>query len=199
MFSDSSDDLSQLAARVRDGDEMAFRQLFDALYGPLRRSAQALVRDEAVAEDVVQEAFVRLWDWRTRLDVEIPLRAWLFRTVRNLAFNLRRDATTREQLLTDPVALASGAVPRPAAAPDAAVSSEDLAAQVAAMVDELPPRQREALLLTRVEGMSHVEVSAVMGCAVRTVNNHLVAALATLRRRLVHAGTVAAAFLWWVP
>jgi len=195
----SQDDLADLAARVRSGDEAAFRQLFDALYGPLRRSAVALVRDAAVAEDLVQEAFVRLWDWRTRLEAETPLRAWLFRTVRNLALNLRRDATSRQQLLTDPMALASAAAPRPAPSPDAGVAGDDLAAQVSALVDELPPRQREALLLTRVEGLSHAEVSEVMGCAPRTVNNHLVAALITLRRKLGDVGMMAGALLWWVP
>jgi len=195
----SPDDLADLAVRVRSGDEAAFRQLFDALYGPLRRSAVALVRDAAVAEDLVQEAFVRLWDWRTRLEAETPLRAWLFRTVRNLALNLRRDATSRQQLLTDPMALASAAAPRPAPSPDAGVAGDDLAAQVSALVDELPPRQREALLLTRVEGLSHAEVSEVMGCAPRTVNNHLVAALITLRRKLRDVGMMAGALLWWVP
>jgi len=195
----SQDDLADLAVRVRSGDEAAFRQLFDALYGPLRRSAVALVRDAAVAEDLVQEAFVRLWDWRTRLEAETPLRAWLFRTVRNLALNLRRDATNRQQLLTDPMALASAAAPRPAPSPDAGVAGDDLAAQVSALVDELPPRQREALLLTRVEGLSHAEVSEVMGCAPRTVNNHLVAALITLRRKLRDVGMMAGALLWWVP
>jgi len=195
----SPDDLADLAVRVRSGDEAAFRQLFDALYGPLRRSAVALVRDAAVAEDLVQEAFVRLWDWRTRLEAETPLRAWLFRTVRNLALNLRRDATSRQQLLTDPMALASAAAPRPAPSPDAGVAGDDLAAQVSALVDELPPRQREALLLTRVEGLSHAEVSEVMGCAPRTVNNHLVAALITLRRKLGDVGMMAGALLWWVP
>lgn len=199
MSSFSPDDLSDLAARVRRGDELAFRQLFDALYGPLLRSACALVRDEAVAEDLVQEAFVRLWDWRGRLEAETPLRAWLFRTVRNLAFNLRRDATTRQQLLTDPLALASAASPRPAVSPDAGVSGDDLAVQLSTLLDNLPPRQREALILTRVEGLSHVEVADVMGCAPRTVNNHLVAALSTLRRRLAEAGTMAAALLWWMP
>jgi RNA polymerase sigma-70 factor (family 1) len=195
----SPDDLADLAARVQRSDELAFRQLFDAWYGPLLRSARTLVRDEAVAEDLVQEAFVRLWDWRTRLEAETPLRAWLYRTVRNLALNLRRDATTRQHLLSDPAALASAASPRPAPSPDANVTGDDLAARVSALVDDLPPRQREALLLTRMEGMSHSEVADVMGCAPRTVNNHLVSALATLRRQLAEAGMMAATLFWWVP
>lgn len=182
---------------IRAGNEQAFRQLFDALYGPLLGFARSLVRDEAVAEDVVQEAFVRLWDRRERLDEEIPLRAWLFRTVRNLALNIRRDTTTRERLLGDPLVADTAAAPRPPAAPDVATEGTDLHARVTLLVTELPPRQREALLLSRVEGLSHAEVAAAMGCAPRTVNNHLVAALGTLRRRLAEVGTLVASMAVW--
>lgn len=189
---------SVLADRVRQGDDNAFRQLFDQLYGPVRRYAGTLVRDEATIEDLVQEAFVRLWDRREGLKKDTPLRAWLFRTVRNLALNLRRDTATRQRLLADPAVFDSAATPRPAALPDADVSGHDLGSQLASLIDGLPPRQREALLLTRVEGLSHAEVAVTMGCAPRTVNNHLVAALGTLRRRLADAGTLVAALLWWV-
>lgn len=185
------------AAAIRAGDEHAFRQLFDGLYGPLLGFARSLTRDEAVAEDLVQEAFVRLWDRRERLDEEIPLRAWLFRTVRNLALNSRRDTTTRARLLDDPVATESAAAPRPAAAPDAATEGSELQERVSALVTELPPRQREALLLSRVEGLSHAEVAAAMGCAPRTVNNHLVAALGTLRKRLADVGALVASIAVW--
>lgn len=190
------DELAPLLAGVQAGDERAFRALFDALYAPLRRFAFTLVRDAAAAEDLVQDAFVRLWDRRERLDDACSVRAYLFRIVRNLAFNARRDAATQRRLLDDPVAHESAAVPRGFAAPDAIAAGEDLSGRLAGWLDELPPRQREALLLSRVEGLSHAEVAQAMGCAPRTVNNHLVAALATLRRRLVDAGAMVASVGW---
>lgn len=198
MSSIPPDVLPALATAIRAGDESAFRQLFDALYGPLLGFASSFVRDDAVAEDVVQEAFVRLWDRRSRLEEDIPLRAWLFRTVRNLALNNRRDTTTRERLLDDPTVGDSAAAPRPAMAPDACTEGAELHRHVALLVTELPPRQREALLLSRVEGLSHSEVAATMGCAPRTVNNHLVAALATLRKRLADFGALVASFTVWL-
>ncbi|MFN5203556.1 MAG: RNA polymerase sigma factor, partial [Gemmatimonas sp.] len=139
------------------------------------------------------------WDRRQRLDEEIPLRAWLFRTVRNLALNIRRDDTTRARLLDDPAAVDSAAAPRAAALPDVATEGAELQDRVAVLVTELPNRQREALLLSRVEGLSHAEVAAAMGCAPRTVNNHLVAALSTLRRRLAEVGTLVASLSVWLP
>jgi RNA polymerase sigma-70 factor (ECF subfamily) len=194
----SPDDGSSLTDGVRRGDQQAFRQLFDQLYVPVRRYAASLVRDDATAEDVVQEAFVRLWDRRERLDDATPPRAWLYRTVRNLALNLRRDAATRQRLLSDPMVADTAAVPRPFTAPDAEVTGRDLEVRLTALIEALPPRQREALLLSRVEGLSHAEVAVAMDCAPRTVSNHLVAALTTLRRRLAEAGTMVAAMLWWV-
>ena len=184
-----------VAASVRAGDADAFRQLFDALYGPLRRLAWSLVRDDAHAEDLVQEAFVRLWDRRASMDPDVPLRAWLYRTVRNLALNARRDHATRARLLDDPVARDTAAVARPAPTPEDLSLDREMSRQVATLVQDLPPRQREALLLSRVEGLSHAEVASTMGCAPRTVNNHLVAALNTLRRRLAAQGTLVAALM----
>jgi RNA polymerase sigma-70 factor (ECF subfamily) len=189
-------DLTQLVAGTRAGDERAFRSLFDALYLPLRRYAFAQVRDAAAAEDLVQEAFVRLWDGRERLTDAESVRAFLFRVVRNLAFNARRDDRTRRRLLEDPAAMDSAAVPRAFAAPDAEAVDGDMTTRLGLWLDELPPRQREALVLSRMEGLSHAEVGAAMGCAPRTVNNHLVAALATLRRRFASAGALVASLIW---
>jgi RNA polymerase sigma-70 factor (ECF subfamily) len=199
MSSFPPDVLPAQTAAIRAGDEDAFRQLFDALHGPLLGFASSFSKDDAVAQDVVQEAFVRLWDRRQRLDEEIPLRAWLFRTVRNLALNIRRDDTTRARLLDDPAAVDSAAAPRATALPDVATEGAELQDRVAVLVTELPNRQREALLLSRVEGLSHAEVAAAMGCAPRTVNNHLVAALSTLRRRLAEVGTLVASLSVWLP
>lgn len=189
------DFLLAVSAKVRAGDADAYRQLFDALYGPLRRFAWSLVRDDAQAEDLVQEAFVRLWDRRASMDGDIPLRAWLYRTVRNLALNSRRDQATRTRLLDDPVSRDNPVVARPTPTPEDLTVDREINRQLSTLVQELPPRQREALLLSRVEGLSHVEVANTMGCAPRTVNNHLVAALNTLRRRLAELGTLVASLV----
>jgi RNA polymerase sigma-70 factor (ECF subfamily) len=186
-------------AALRRGDESAFHALFDRLYGPLRGYARALAGDDATGDDLVQEAFVRLWDRRAALSDDTPLAGYLYRTVRNLAFNHRRDVATRRRLLDDPAATESAAAPGALPAPDAALQSADVSARLLAFVADLPPRQREAIELSRMQGLSHQDVAAAMGCAPRTVNNHLVAALSTLRRRLSEAGALVAALVWLVP
>ncbi|HYW32955.1 MAG TPA: RNA polymerase sigma-70 factor [Gemmatimonas sp.] len=185
------------AAAILAGDERAFHVLFDALYGPLLAFARSLLADAGNAEDLVQEAFVRLWDRREHIEPGTPLHAYLYRTVRNLAFNLRRDHANRRRLLADPVAhdsVAPAAVPQP----DAQFAGNETYQRLAASVAELPPRQRQALELSRFHGLSHDEVAAAMGCSPRTVNNHIVAALSTLRRRLAEASSLVAAVAAWL-
>lgn len=188
----STDAVATWTRGVQAGDERAFRALFDALYHPMLRFAGSLVRDPGVAEDLVQEAFVRLWDRRERLDVTQSLRAYLFRSVRNLAFNHRRDDQTHQRLLSDAAIETTAAAPGRLPAPDEVAAGSELALQLDRWLAALPPRQREALIFSRVEGMSHLEVAEAMGCSPRTVNNHLVAALATLKRHVLHAGALLA-------
>ncbi len=196
-MSDQTPDTEQYAdwaRRLAADDATALRALFDAVYEPLWRSVMRLVGDEAVARDLAQDAFVRIWDRRATLDPSLSLRALLYRTVRNLALNQLRDEQTRRHLLADPD-VAGVSRPRSAEGADKELEASELAERLHQFIDELPPRQREALRLSRFDGLSHQEIADVMGCAPRTVNNHLVRALEQLRARLSTIGTVVASLL----
>ena len=94
-------DVRALAAAMSAGDERAFRALFDMLYSPLVAYSAGLCGSRHVAEDLAQEAFVRLWRNRARIDPTRSVRALLFVTVRNLSFNAIRERSTHQKLLKD--------------------------------------------------------------------------------------------------
>jgi len=170
--------------RLRGGDEEAFEVVFRTLRdGLLEHLVRVLGGDRAQAHDLVQETFVRLWEARERLDPEGSVEGWLHTTARNLALNRIRDARNRMTLLEErgDAELPMGRAP---ARPDEALASTDLERRLAGWVEELPERQREALSLTRFQGLDHAETAETMGCSPRTVNNHLVRALRALRERL---------------
>ncbi|MEM0961135.1 MAG: sigma-70 family RNA polymerase sigma factor [Bacteroidota bacterium] len=173
-----SERLADWSAGVRDGDAAAFEALFHALHAPLVRFGTHLGLGLADADDLAQEAFVRLWENRATVDPSRSVRAWLYRTLRNLALNQFRDQRRHD------VRRAALVPPDSTPPPDDVVEGYALARRLEALVEALPERQREALLLTRVDGLAHVEVAAVMGISARTVNNHLVRALRALREGL---------------
>ena len=172
--------LAELARRVRDGDLAAFEALFRHLHPMLSRIARSLAPPPE-ADDAVQETFARLWERRDRLDPERSVRAYLARSVRNRLYNATRDAQTRSALLAE---RAETHAPQHMPRPDEAAHGAGLAERLRTFLDELPDRQRTAIALTRFDGLSHTEAAHAMGCAPRTVNNHIVRGLRTLRDRL---------------
>lgn len=174
--------LAHWCRRLRASDRAAFEEVFRALHPSLFRYACSITRDDAAAGDICQDAFVELWERRATLDPDRSLRALLFRIVRNRAYNLLRDRKThaaKHDLLRD-----ARTHEPPRHDPAAAVQARALDEQLRHWIDALPSRQREALCLSRFEGLSHDDVAAVMHISPKTVNNHIVEALRTLRNRL---------------
>lgn len=131
----------------------------------------------ATAADLAQDSFLRLLARGGTAGLTDPT-AWLARTARNLATDADRRAALRQPAdflvlegLTDPH-------PSPETAADAAQRARTLGVLIAA----LPPRQREVLLLARLEGLSHAEIGARLGISPNTAMVHLGRALAILAR-----------------
>lgn len=173
---DSSPPFEEWCRRIATSDIEAFEALFRALHPPLLRYAIGLTKDRDQADDFVQEAFVRVWEKRTSLDPSRSIRALLYRSVRNRAYNATRDrqlhAEKHEEL---------GAMTPSPIEPDALAQAVGFEGLLKRWIDLLPVRQREALTLSRYEGLNHSEIAEAMDVSPRTVNNHLVAALKTLR------------------
>lgn len=157
-------------------DKQAFNNLFRALYPPLIRFARTYNRDEATARDIVQEAFVALWEERRQLEPNRSIKAYLYRIVRNKSLNYLRDHADENIGLSRTLSLE-------AAAPvgEEPSNADELLDLLEQWVEQLPARQREAFELSRFEGLSHEEIAGVMEVSSNTVNNHIVAALSFLR------------------
>jgi RNA polymerase sigma-70 factor (ECF subfamily) len=164
--------------RIKASDREAFAAVFDALHDPLARYALQITGRTAAAQDIVQYAFTSLWDMREDLDPKQSLEALLFRIVRNRAYNTERDRRTRKAKHDEMKHDNDPVQPDPGARMDA----DRLEADLRAWMEDLPDRQREALALSRFEGLSHEAIADVMDISPRTVNNHIVEAMKKLRR-----------------
>ncbi len=154
---------------IADSTDLAYEHAFRRHWSDVFRFALAWTNDWTAAEDLAQEAFLRLWDQRHRLDWERPVLPWLLVTTRRLATD--RFRTLRRRILV-----------RPAEPPaiDADPSARVRWLDVRAAMDDLSSLERTALVMTAIEGATYEEAAAVLG----TTAGALRAAVSRARTKL---------------
>ena len=169
----------ELLRRVQTGDEAAYDTVFRSWYPVLVRVATALLRDEDAAEEVAQDVMVQFWKRRHAVDVDVPLRPYLLRAVRNRALNHLRHMRVRRESEKDVEALydAPGTADQP-------IAAKELAAAAKVAVSELPRRCREIFELSRVDGLKYSEIAEALEISEKTVEAQMGKALRILRERL---------------
>lgn len=168
-----------LFERLRTGDAAAFEALFRAFAPKLVNFARSYVDSVAVAEELVQDLFCRLWDHRFESAVPDNVRAYLFASLRNRALNHLRHEQTSIDFLARAERVTSH-VP----ATDEALLASDLGAALARAVRGMPTRCREVFTLARDQELSYAEIGEVLGISKKTVEIHMSRALAILRDKL---------------
>jgi RNA polymerase sigma-70 factor (ECF subfamily) len=172
---DSSDE--QLMARVATGDERAFRELARRHLPRALALARRFTSNEADAEEVAQEAMLRVWLAAPRWRPVAAFRTWLYRVILNLCLNRRRRA---------PFLPLDGLIEPPDSSPDAVAQIEaaEDRRRLAAAIDALPERHRIAIVLTYHEGLGNAETAAVLGTSISGLESLLVCAKRALQAAL---------------
>lgn len=166
--------LEALTIEIRKSNRLAFSNFFRAYYAVYVAYSQRFVDSKDQAADIVQEVFVKLWEIRNTLDSDKPLKSLVYTMVRNHSLNHLRDYENRyTDLNENALTIHQQQVHTEEQQPDSSIFNE--------LIKELPERQREAFELSRFDGLQHDEIAEIMDVSPRTVNNHIVAALKTLR------------------
>jgi RNA polymerase sigma-70 factor, ECF subfamily len=172
----------QLVARLRDGDPDAFDEVHEAFNAPLFNFLARLSSSRDVAEDLLEETWLRLVRHACRLQPETRLGAWLFTVARNLHVSY-----CRSRLLEDASAAALTSLwpsgPR-ALSPLEAVEASEAQRHLAAALASLPAIYREALLLTAIDDLRPSEAARICGVTGEAMRQRLSRARALLARRL---------------
>ena len=173
---------------LRGGDGAAFDALFRRWAGRLLRYLERVVGDAATAEDLVQEAFLRVYRARERYQPGARFSTWLYTIGTRLALNeLRRPVRRSPHPSADDPGARAPVLVAEASPPDRIAGARLLAERVEVHLRELPERQRAALLLAAVEGLSYAEVAAALQTTEKSVKALVHRARAALADRLAAA------------
>jgi RNA polymerase sigma-70 factor (ECF subfamily) len=171
---------SGLIERLKNRDEAAFEEVFKENFKSLHSYAIALLKDETVAEEMVQNVFFKLWERQEQITISGSIRAYLYRAVHNESLNhlkhmkIRRDhqlyVSHRGEERVD------GGAKK--------VQLKELQEELHQALNELPEQCRTVFQLSRFEELRYREIADKLQISVKTVESHMGKALKLLRARL---------------
>ncbi|MDN5217346.1 RNA polymerase sigma-70 factor [Fulvivirgaceae bacterium BMA12] len=175
-----------LVRMIQGGDEIAFKLMFDRYQKKLRAYALKLLKSREVADEILQEAFLKVWLKRKDLDSDLNFNYYLFKIAKNLVLK-QFEKIGREERLKQEVLKNSK---RSSYTTEETVRFAEYQRIAHQVVQSLPPQQQSVYLLSRRDGKDNKEIAAALGISVKTVQNHLRLALITIKEKLRVLGDI---------
>ncbi|MEZ0542094.1 RNA polymerase sigma factor [Fibrella arboris] len=182
-------DLLHLLTAIGQGDDTAFRTLYDLTKGRVYNTALGYVRNREDAEEITQDVYVEAFRSLGTFHREAGVTTWLYRITVNksLDFLKHRQRQKRFAFLTNLFHPQTGAIvhdPADEVHPGVALEQQENARMLFQAIDKLADKQKTAYILTRIEGLSNGEAAAVLAISVGAVESLLQRANATLKKQL---------------
>lgn len=168
-----NDELRALVAEAQDGSVRAFEILVSAHLPQVRRFARAFSRSDADADDLAQEALVKVYKSLRSFRFQSAFKTWLYSVVRNVFLDTTRSRAGRERSHEDPLPANHAQLPSNAEPADEGLARAEERQRIWRALRELPPEFRTAVVLFDVEGHTYDEVAAIEGVPIGTVKSRL--------------------------
>ena len=185
---------AQLMLAVQANDALAFEELMSRNQSRVYSFLLRFLGNQQLAEDLTQEVFMRVYKHRATYRQEARFSTWLFRVAHNVAFNAIRTKVRRPETLfndvnapnsqTTQVGYEESVLSRSGATPTQKIAKVERQEIVRAAIDSLKPRQKQAVLLSRFEGMSYQQIADVMQMTPQAVKSLLSRARMNLKEIL---------------
>ena len=181
---------AELARDALAGSEAAYRDLVARYATPAVNFIYRLIRDRALAEDLAQEGFLRVYQRLNTYDPQRKFSSWFFQVLRNITIDHLRVNRVPTASLDE---LEEGghrgaAVDRESASPEQAAQQGELAQAMSAALSRIRPEYREVVVLRYQEGLTHPEIAEILGLPSGTVKTYLHRARKELAEILAEVG-----------
>jgi RNA polymerase sigma-70 factor, ECF subfamily len=179
---------NEILKHIKNGNRPVFEILFKSYYDPLCKSVQVFVKHRYIAEEIVQDTFLTLWEEKDSLYIETSWRAFLFRCVHNNCINYlksNRIQQNHSQAVQDEIKYHAEITLRnfSETALDM-ITRNELEAHLDNAIQNLPEQCREIFTLNRFQQLSYQEIAQKLNISINTVKTQMVRALDKLRNAL---------------
>jgi RNA polymerase sigma-70 factor (ECF subfamily) len=161
-----------LLEQLSIADEEAFKQLYflysSRLYGNLIK----LVKSRPVAQEILQDVFMKVWDNRFSIDPDKSFRSYIFRIAENMVFNFYKRASRDKAALQQLILKSSSQYSHI----EESILFKEETLLIRNAIHALPPQRKQVFELCKVEGKSYGEVSRLLGISISTISDHIVKA-----------------------
>jgi len=171
---------AELVQKAQSGDYRAFDELVTRHRGKIFAMIQNMVKNEADAWDLCQEAFVKAWKALPKFENRARFSTWLFRISHNVVYDWLRKRKHEnageldDQLLgAERIATGSRTTPQQEARPDEAMGNKELRKKIDSALMKLSDDHREVVVLREIQGMDYKEIADIIGCELGTVMSRL--------------------------
>ena len=160
-------------------DILLYEKLFKQYYKPLIRFAYRYVHDESIAENIIHDVFLYLWDEKKRLDFTINIKAYLYNAVKNrcLKYLNRKEIEIKYKNLNITLTQENRN-------PENILMNKELESAISEALSEMPDKRREIFLMNRFDGLTYSEISFILNISIKTVETQMSRSLKYLRKKL---------------
>jgi len=175
----------ELTEKLKKGDQLAFELLFKLYHKPLCNFARVYVKHEDIADEIVQETFIKIWEVRSTLDENLSVKAFLYRCVHNHSINYIRKLKVTNRLSDEYIAEIKYRMQFLEMGLDDSyfeeLEAKDLEQKIQQTIDGLPQQCREIFLLSRFTEMTNRQIAEKLSVSVNTVKTQVARALHKVR------------------
>lgn len=175
---DSESNETEIYLKIKKGDQKAFKKFFDAHHGELFRYLRQRGVAKEAAEDLIQKAFIYIWENRSKIEEQKSLRAYLFRIAYTRMLNLFRDNEKykRDQELQE--------MSSPEFETDQGIHQQELNNAIEKAISAMPEKRQHVFRLCFLEELTYKDAAQTLEVSVKTIENHMGLALKDLRASL---------------
>ena len=175
----------ELAEGIRSGDRLIFERLFRLHYTPLTSYARYILKNPTIAEEMVQEIFLKLWENHSAIIIGISVKAYLYRAVHNHCVNYIKNARINARLSEEAIREmryhADLALQNFSEELLEKMVTTELEVKLNDAIEKLPPQCREIFQLSRKDDLSYIQIALKLGLSVNTIKTQIMRALERLR------------------